>query len=148
MSIINLITLPMLILWAFSHFGLAYIVGHSLISVGVRRWLYERRPFLVDLLECPACFGFWSGGLVGFALSLMLDSPHWFFVVPGIFTSGCNRILAHFADLDRSVPDAVKAIGESDLRQTIEELDQLIKDADRTDAVSAALDNLPNKGNA
>jgi hypothetical protein len=46
-------------------FGLAYIVGFATISLPLRTWLWGRPSaivrFLVALIECPACFGFWYG---------------------------------------------------------------------------------------
>lgn len=72
------------------HFGLAYIVGHSKISLPVRLLLGGVDPdpmtgspgvpavfgrpgkFLCDLLECPACFGFWAGLVMG---ATMLRNP-------------------------------------------------------------------------
>lgn len=71
-------------------FGFAFIVGYAKISLPLRAWLaregkYQRwnraleayqwydsrfvelRRWLVDLLQCPACLGFWIG--VTFALA-------------------------------------------------------------------------------
>lgn len=61
-------------------FALAYIVGHSKISLPLRVFLGgipdQKTPikplfgyfgsFLCELLECCACFGFWEGWVLGF----------------------------------------------------------------------------------
>lgn len=47
-----------------AHFGLAYVVGFSGISLPFRTWFATKGTvgaFFVQLLECPACFGFWAG---------------------------------------------------------------------------------------
>lgn len=52
-------------------FGLAYIVGHAKISLGARTAVAKRGAlglWLVQLLECPACFGFWTGVVAGAVL--------------------------------------------------------------------------------
>lgn len=75
-----------LIAYVGAAFGLAYIVGHSKISLPARSALAtaaanwpidideERRPairnriaqWILDLSECVACFGFWIGLAAGF----------------------------------------------------------------------------------
>lgn len=75
-----------LIVYIGTAFGLAYIVGHSKISLPARTALAiaadnwpldideERHPairnrvakFILDLSECVACFGFWIGLVAGF----------------------------------------------------------------------------------
>lgn len=98
-------------LWFFTHFGLAYIVGHSLITVGARRKLFERFPLFVTMLECPACFGFWSGFITSFIAFLLvpfafefgtwkggitlLQNP----LALGVSTSGVNYLLARLTNL-------------------------------------------------
>lgn len=64
-------------------FGLAYILGHSWLTLGVRRWLAGVPPnpreaspgiaprgkvvlFFVNLIECPACLSFWLGLASGY----------------------------------------------------------------------------------
>lgn len=101
----ELLTLPLLIVWALTHFGLAYIVGHSVISVGFRRRLYKGAPLVVDLLECPACFGFWAGCFAGIAMrTVNPDQPVELFFLFGLFTSGSNKLIAHLAGLDKDTP--------------------------------------------
>lgn len=100
-------------------FGLAYIVGFSVISYPVRFWLGGAPApvvldaagpppkaipgalgpfgdFLCKLLECPACFGFWTGLVTG--LTVRSDSilvAVWL----GCATSGSNFILARVTRL-------------------------------------------------
>ena len=111
-------------------FGFAYIAGHSTISLPLRATLggipaeksidengRERvtryaipgalgraGEWLVSLIECPACLGFWFGlgaAVIGFAestrpgwLHLGLWSIWW-----GLLTSGSNFILGRFTRL-------------------------------------------------
>jgi hypothetical protein len=72
---------------ALAAMGLAWIVGHSAISLPLRTALHRRSPFLVELLECPGCFGFWTGLAVG-----LVQDPWW--ALPfALFTSATNTIL-------------------------------------------------------
>lgn len=85
-------------------FGLAWIVGHSRISRPFRLALWDAGGFwlhlLVEGLECPGCFGFWSGLAVGFyVLHQAHDGP---FVVPlavACYTSGANYLLGRATGL-------------------------------------------------
>lgn len=61
-----------LTLYFLAAFGLAYIVGHSVISMPLRAFIAgppdkPRRFFatLIELVECPACFGTWIGIITG-----------------------------------------------------------------------------------
>jgi hypothetical protein len=66
-------------------FGLAWIVGHSSISRPFRMLLWGGMPdqpaasavrgFLVELAECPGCFGFWVGLAVGFFVPELFPLP-------------------------------------------------------------------------
>ena len=107
-------------------FGLAYIVGHSVISLPLRSWLGGHpggaevdggfgkvtppKPgalgqfgeLLCTLLECPSCFGFWTG-LVAALLypeqvrGFLPFSPVWFTLA--LVTTGSNFILARLTRL-------------------------------------------------
>ena len=98
-----------LVFYIVSMFGLAYIVGHSAITKRLREWIVGdlsvaewnhilfRRP-LVDLLECPACFGFWSG--IAMALIGSVPFEVQFNVIAwGLFTAGSNFIIAELTKL-------------------------------------------------
>lgn len=100
-----MITLPedlAVVVYAIAAFGLAYIVGHAQISRRPRefaaRVVFGRAAvgeFFVDLLECPACFGFWTG-LVAGALGVTPNAPTGVAgaLLFGLFTSGSNLLLA------------------------------------------------------
>jgi hypothetical protein len=113
----------LLIFYVFAAFGLAYIVGHSVISRPIRNIIaggfidgsgsyypnsdppqptHPWRSALVDILECPACFGFWTGLFAGCARFTPFDVPDYYIVnaiVWGVFTSGTNYTLAKFTRL-------------------------------------------------
>ena len=99
-------------------FGLAYIVGHSVISLPLRlavdpgpdvdspakvSWAW----FLM-LIECPACFGFWTGLFAGMVY-VAVDGPLYpregalarvlWAVGLALYTCGANFILARFTHL-------------------------------------------------
>jgi len=104
---------PWAVLWSLlAAFGLAYIVGHSKISLSFRLLLGGRPaddptqyspparpeilplipvagPWLVDLLECPACFGFWEGFIGSFVLGQAFEAA----VLAGCAVAGSNFIL-------------------------------------------------------
>lgn len=79
-----------LIVYTFAVFGLAYIVGHSYITQGLRDRLmaqggaplgYAVRRTIGTLIECPACFSTWVGGLVGLAVAPYFDMPTWLCII-------------------------------------------------------------------
>lgn len=51
-------TLVLLVVFGLVNFGLFFICGLSAISLPVRR---RMPPLVIELLECPGCFGFWTG---------------------------------------------------------------------------------------
>lgn len=63
--------MALLVFYTFAAFGFAYVLGHAVISRPFRDALYSLGQtfpplrWLVLLLECPACFGFWTGLGVG-----------------------------------------------------------------------------------
>lgn len=89
-----------LILFSFCAFGFWYIVGRSMISRIPRERLWARDisivRILILLVECPACFGTWTGVLVGawqtrnVQLAIML----------ALYTCTTNLILYHFTGLE------------------------------------------------
>ena len=108
-------------LWFYSlaAFGLAYIVGHSSISLPFRMLMdpgenittppQAFRAFLLMLLECPACFGFWTGACAGLLHAYAVGSwmPESLVVLPkplfilglGLYTTGSNYLLARLTKL-------------------------------------------------
>ena len=92
------------IFYVVSAFGLAYVVGHAVITKKARETAFNRGGtigrFFIELVECPACFGFWTG----IAMSMLapftvtqyaaLNFLGW-----GFFTAGSNFILAKLTKL-------------------------------------------------
>ena len=89
-------------------FGLAFIVGHSQISLPIRVLVHRMGAlgrFVVELLECPACFGFWTGffwvvvpGSSMLPVLLPTGRLGWALVL-GCATSGVNFFLANYSGL-------------------------------------------------
>lgn len=98
MSITNVI------IYAVAAFGLAYILGHAVISQGAREALWERgnaARAIVMLLECPACCGFWIGLIVG-AMDFVFYDVHDMArrgFLAACFTAGSNFILGRLTKL-------------------------------------------------
>lgn len=112
-----------------AQFGFAYIVGHSAISEPLRYLLSPpmrvvnaeeppepvptpsniARHWLLKLIECPSCLGFWTGGIFGRTLidgtgyvpTLFAGSSHplFLFVFVGCATAGMNFILGRMTRL-------------------------------------------------
>lgn len=84
-------------------FGFAYVVGHSRISRPVRLALWDvGGPFVrlfVELLECPACLGFWIGGVTGVVLYVNGPLPLPFVAIAPFYTSGANFLLGRATGL-------------------------------------------------
>lgn len=107
-----------LFFYAIAAFGLAYIVGHSAISLPFRMAVDPGeqlrgpsdalRAYFLVLVECPACFGFWTG-LFGGMLYAAADGPQYpregvlakvlWAVGLALFTTGSNFILARLTNL-------------------------------------------------
>lgn len=107
-----------LFFYAIAAFGLAYIVGHSVISLPIRMAIDPgqelrgpadaARAWILLLAECPACFGFWTGLFAGM-LYAALDGPHYpregalaklmWAVGLALFTTGSNFVLARLTNL-------------------------------------------------
>jgi len=122
-----------MIVYTVAMFGLAYIVGHSAISLPFRTWLGGTPPkeslnvglngtanpmitpgkagalgplgdFLCALIECPACFGFWCGLLLGFVGLIFPPAElelvhHTWPVMLGCYTAGSNFALSRLTRL-------------------------------------------------
>ena len=86
-------------------FGLAFVVGQSKISLPFRVALAKAGPvglFLVELLECPGCFGFWCGIAYSFTAHgrglTLWAPPLWAGTIAlGLFTCATNMVLNHYA---------------------------------------------------
>jgi hypothetical protein len=83
-------------------YGLAWVVGQSHLTLPLRQYLSIAprgpRRFLLTLMECVGCFGFWEG----FALGLFLSRTLLLAVVLGFAVSASNLIL-----------DAAVSLGEN-----------------------------------
>ena len=111
-----------MITYLLAAFGLAYIVGHSTISLPVRKWMGgipERQingvtftpipgalgrfgDFITALIECPACFGFWTGLAMGFAHLVTVPAdllPTGWPLTLACVTAGSNFILGRLTRL-------------------------------------------------
>jgi hypothetical protein len=100
-----------LIVYALACIGLAYIVGWSEISYAIRQWLAQRGPigrWIVSGIECPVCFGTWTGIAAGIFLNpLGIVGPIWWAIgVTALATAGSNLLLATLIGL--TVPGADK----------------------------------------
>jgi hypothetical protein len=107
-----------LLFYTVAAFGLAYIVGHSTISLPFRM-VIDPGPetttpkavlaaWFLMLIECPACFGFWEGLFFGM-LYAAADGPLYpregalakmlWAVGLALYTCGANFILARLTSL-------------------------------------------------
>jgi hypothetical protein len=102
-------SLTAVLVYAVAAFGFAFIVGHSRISlparalmqtVGERLLPIAALPFrfVLMLIECPACLGFWEG--LAYALAFHPSWASWWELA--LFTSGSNFLLGRFS---RLIPD-------------------------------------------
>lgn len=63
-------------------------------------------PFLIAMVECPSCFGFWIGSAAGFIAPGLVPvelrwvaTPFWAALVLGWSTAGLNQILSKVTKL-------------------------------------------------
>lgn len=94
-----------LLFYSIAAFGFAYIVGHSVITRQLREFIFDVTfagipvlQWIVALLECPACLGFWTG----FAAAMFDIVPSFGIgsaVLWGLFTAGSNYTLARLTRL-------------------------------------------------
>lgn len=123
-----------LALYFLSAFGLAYLVGHSVISRPVRTLIggpvdKPRAYFglLVALLECPACFGTWTGAAVGAAMpGLFFSSSSWMAgaMIGACATAGANFILGTLTHLMPESEDPMKTAALAMLQASQEQLNR------------------------
>lgn len=87
-----------LIIYSVASFGASYVVGHSVISMPLRYRLAPPetatpinaiRLWIVTLIECPACLGWWTGAIIGGAID-----GWWGIFIGAFYTAGSNYILA------------------------------------------------------
>jgi hypothetical protein len=86
-------------------FGFSYIVGHSKISRPVRLALWDvgdHSPILryvVLLMECPACLGFWIGLITGIVAVFAFDQHGFIPVALSLITTAANFLLGRMTGL-------------------------------------------------
>lgn len=106
-----------LVLFFLGAFGLAYLAGHSVITMPFRELIggpiEKPRMFLgffVALIECPACFGTWIGGTAGALMpGLFLQSTWWAGLLLGACaTAAVNLMLGKACGLMPEGPDPMK----------------------------------------
>lgn len=102
--------LASLIVYMLASLGLAYIVGHSKVTFRFRswwsRWYHDwypmapadGDPWLLQMLECPACFGFWTG-LAASVIGLVPFETRWSALAWALFTAGSNFLLGRITGL-------------------------------------------------
>ena len=93
-----------IVIYTVAYVGLAYIVGHSFITKGIRLSIWNLGPYndtnepkgfwqwAVTMLECPACFGTWFGFLFGLLMRYDGMSRFDSAVVVSMFTAGVGVI--------------------------------------------------------
>lgn len=78
---------------ALTAYGIAYVLGQSTITLGIRQFLFGLDGlgrFFVNMMECPACLSFhlgWVGCLLGFG-------PFTNALQSGFFFCGTSSIIA------------------------------------------------------
>lgn len=109
-----------LVIYFLAAFGLAYIVGHSVISQPVRTFIGgpvdKPRAYLglfIALIECPACFGTWIGLVAGAIYPILFWSASWWVgaIVGACATAGVNFMLGTWTGLmpNDAEPDPIRA---------------------------------------
>lgn len=91
-------------------FGVAFVLGHSVISLPLRNWLQNRGAvgsFLLALFECPACLGWWLGATSAiFGLMALVVTPTLLGVMSSAFaTSAVNLIAARIVGMGETEDD-------------------------------------------
>ena len=75
-------------------FGLTRIVNTGSIFDPFKKYLSDKNTkftrVLLDLLNCPLCFGFWVGSLVGYFYGPFFA---WNIIFNGAFYTGCTWLL-------------------------------------------------------
>lgn len=101
-----------LFVFTLASFGLAFVIGQSKISLPIRMVLEPEsiltfsdslRAWLLALMECPACLGFWFGLFYAWFVSPMFfPGPHSISIVGfGLYACGANFVLSQWT-LNRS----------------------------------------------
>lgn len=91
-----------LFIYTFAVFGLAYIVGHSKISLDFRTWLSTKSRWAIELLECVACLSFHTGW-ISYLLGVRIVGsygPWWLdMIVAALYTCASSLVLGKFVGI-------------------------------------------------
>jgi hypothetical protein len=99
---------------AIGSYGLWYTVGRGKISQYARDALQPHIPWVISMIECPGCFGFWTGLLVmiialsdGIAFKIPIHTEAYPYIpILPFFTVATNRLLHGLASIgDRNDHD-------------------------------------------
>lgn len=91
-------------------FGLAYIVGHSKLSLPVRlaieppdepkNFMWAIRSLFNTMIECVACFGFWQGLFVSWVgFWAPFGGSWWQIIATGCLVAATNLLMGAWAKL-------------------------------------------------
>lgn len=97
-----------LVVYSIATFGVAFVLGHSTITLPIRERIAESHAPLaavfLALIECPACASWWVGLAVGF-IGLLVAPPSygWWPValplVAAFYSAGSSYILARLTGI-------------------------------------------------
>lgn len=91
-----------LLIYSFAVFGLAWVVGHSKISLPFRLWFAKLGPFgllFVTMLECVGCFSFhigWITWLAGIRLTGSWSHTWLDVIVAALYTAASSLVIGRF----------------------------------------------------
>jgi hypothetical protein len=90
------------LVYSFVTFALAWIIGHSKITLDFRTWLARSR-FLIDLIECVGCLGFWCGLGAYWLLGMRIWPSTGYHLadmaVAALYTCASNLIIGRFVGI-------------------------------------------------
>lgn len=111
-ALVAVVAFVSLTFYSISVFGFCWVIGASKITLPPRNLLNNlaapttrQKPlrvvssFLLSLVECPACLGFWVGLVVGFQICAQLGQPRLLAIALGFYTTGVNFLLGRATGL-------------------------------------------------
>jgi len=54
-----------LFVWILVCFGITFTMTHGKIGEPVKNWIVSKSNFFGGMVQCPMCFGFWIGLILG-----------------------------------------------------------------------------------
>jgi len=101
-----------LVFYTFTAFGFCWGIGASKLTLPLRNLLaYLAAPatrrksvrvvasFVLALVECPACFGFWVGLVAGWRVTIFIGAPLYWALALAFYTAGVNYLLGRASGL-------------------------------------------------